>query len=343
MKICLIIVFNHRYDKNLEKLREIYRDKFDNIKFLVPFYDGKDADVFPVFESSHYFQGYFAQAYSYISDDSFDHYIFIADDILLNPQINQNNILNELGVGQHDGYITSCESLCDFSIYWPNTIDALERLDASTGVNYRELLPHIDVANNAFTSKGIYNVEINNSNLLRNNRIQPFQFSRALSHILDRSWSKSKLLNRITSKAIKLCFKSAAINAKLEIALNIVIKHNILKLGYKLSYPLAAGYSDFIIIPKKSIQNFCYISGIFSSIKLFVEVAIPTAMVLTCDKILAEANSKSALKCKLLWDSNSITDMEREYNCDLNKLLECFPGKTSFVHPVKLSKWSYNQ
>ena len=61
--LTLVIVFNHRYDKNIAALEKIYRKKFFNIKFLVPFYNGDREDVIPIYENSHYFQGYFAQGY----------------------------------------------------------------------------------------------------------------------------------------------------------------------------------------------------------------------------------------------------------------------------------------
>lgn len=62
MKICLTIIFNHRYDDNIKKLKRIYRGRFSEIRFIVPFYDLSDEDVIPVFESSYNFQGYLAQA-----------------------------------------------------------------------------------------------------------------------------------------------------------------------------------------------------------------------------------------------------------------------------------------
>jgi hypothetical protein len=63
MSICLIVVFNHRYEKNLAQLREIYKNRFSHVYYLMPFYQGKDFDVIPVYESSFHFQGYFTQGF----------------------------------------------------------------------------------------------------------------------------------------------------------------------------------------------------------------------------------------------------------------------------------------
>ena len=38
--VALIIVFNHRYDKNIPLLESIYEGRFSSIYHLVPFYDG---------------------------------------------------------------------------------------------------------------------------------------------------------------------------------------------------------------------------------------------------------------------------------------------------------------
>lgn len=46
-KIGLVIIFNHPYAKNLEKLRSIYGERFSILRFLMPFYDGNEPDVCP--------------------------------------------------------------------------------------------------------------------------------------------------------------------------------------------------------------------------------------------------------------------------------------------------------
>ena len=46
----LIIIYNHRFDQNIEKLNKIYGERFSKIYHLVPFYDGDLPNVIPVFE-----------------------------------------------------------------------------------------------------------------------------------------------------------------------------------------------------------------------------------------------------------------------------------------------------
>ena len=95
-KICLSFIFNHQYEKNIPKLREIYGDRFSTIRYLSPFSTyNDDQDVIPIYETSINFQGYIAQSFKYLPNDC-DYYIFCADDLLLNPDFNENNILDRL-------------------------------------------------------------------------------------------------------------------------------------------------------------------------------------------------------------------------------------------------------
>ena len=102
-KICLSIVFNHQFEKNIPKLREIYGQKFSTIRYLSPFSESKDDEVIPIYESSIHFQGYFAQAYLHLPKD-FDYYVFCADDLLLNPELNEGNLIEKLNCNR-SGYI----------------------------------------------------------------------------------------------------------------------------------------------------------------------------------------------------------------------------------------------
>lgn len=92
MKIALFVVYNHRYDKNIPRIEALYSGRFSNVFHLVPFYDGDKENVIAVYESSYYFQSYIAQAYHRIKNDGYTHYITVADDMIINPAITENNI-----------------------------------------------------------------------------------------------------------------------------------------------------------------------------------------------------------------------------------------------------------
>ena len=106
IKICLVILFNHRFDNNIPILRKIYADKFNTIRFLVPFYDGNDKDVIPVYECSYQFQGFLIQAYEKLVQTQSDYYFFIADDMVLHPDIDQSNVLERINMVDKDVFIS---------------------------------------------------------------------------------------------------------------------------------------------------------------------------------------------------------------------------------------------
>lgn len=102
--IALIVIFNHRFDRNIPILDGLLRGKWSNIFYIVPFYDGDRDDVITVYESSYCYQGYIAQAYQKLKEYKFDHFVFIGDDMVLNPNLTEKNILSELGIGRNDSY-----------------------------------------------------------------------------------------------------------------------------------------------------------------------------------------------------------------------------------------------
>lgn len=55
-KVALVVIYNHRYDKNIARVKSIYAKRFSYIYHVMPFYDGDKQDVIPVFESSYCFQ-----------------------------------------------------------------------------------------------------------------------------------------------------------------------------------------------------------------------------------------------------------------------------------------------
>ena len=108
------------------------------------------------------------------------------------------------------------------------------------------------------------------------------------------------------------------------------------KKSYNLSYPIVGSYSDIFIISAKSIKKFCHYCGIFAATKLFVEVALPTSVVLSSDEIITEKDL--CLQGKALWTNEDYQELEK-YENSLTKLMTGFPPKYIYLHPVKLSKW----
>ncbi|MCR5671768.1 MAG: hypothetical protein K6G10_12245 [Butyrivibrio sp.] len=110
-KTALVIIFNHRFEQNLPALRKIYGDKFSELVFLMPFYTGSDPDVIPVYESSFCFNGFVTQARERLSKIDADFFLFVADDMLIDPAIDEWNAAKKLGIEEKEVYHTKIENL----------------------------------------------------------------------------------------------------------------------------------------------------------------------------------------------------------------------------------------
>ena len=95
------------------------------------------------------------------------------------------------------------------------------------------------------------------------------------------------------------------------------------------------------------MERFAHYCGVFGATSLFVEVAIPTALILASEKKIKtekdiSKNGRSYWKTAnnvfcdnpaYLWDN-----LENEYK-DLNDIINRFPEDAIYIHPVKISKW----
>lgn len=153
MKICLFVIYNHRYDKNISTIEKIYCNNFKYIYHIIPFYNGKKDNVIPVYESSYYFQGYISQAYQHLKNKDFSHYFIIADDMLINPALNDNNLFEKIGINESDVYFPNFRSLNN-SPNWIWKQQALNWKINQAGVEVQNILPKAEIVKNIFREKG---------------------------------------------------------------------------------------------------------------------------------------------------------------------------------------------
>lgn len=248
-KLCLVVIFNHRFDRNLPALRELLAGKFSHVRFLVPFYRGGDPDVIPVFDSSSTFQGYIAQAYPHLCKEGFTHYVFTADDLLLNPRLDENNLLASLTLGPGDAYIQELRSITDVTFHWPFLHPTLEATRFNNFVNAEPELPGRE---EAFRRLAAHGVRVTTFGL------KTLRFGQG-------SWRwkiRSLLINAL------FLYRSQAVR--------------------QVVYPLAMSYSDFLVVPAAVMADFCHYCGVFAAMGVFVECAIPTALALAAPSIKLE-------------------------------------------------------
>lgn len=308
MKTALIIIFNHKYEKNIPILDRIYKDRFSYIYYLMPFYQGTDPRVICVYENSYFFQGYIAQGINQIYDPSFDHYFFIADDLILNPNINENNYADWFLVDEKTCYLPEIKEFHRLSSYWRWVKEAFEFDIKRKGVEAARELPPAKEALELFKKHGY--------------DFQPLKFNQIYRFKL------SNLYYRRFSQYIPLF-------TWIKLRLKFIGIHD-----FKLPYPICGSYADAFIINSASIELFSHYTGVFSALELFAELAIPTSMILSSERIVTEKNLSR--KGRALWNKEDFQEL-LVYNNNLLKLLNEFPDSYLYYHPIKLSKWDASE
>ena len=153
-KICFSVLFNHRYDQNIPILKKLYSNRFTTLRFLIPFIEwSHDSDIIPIIETSVHFQGYFTQAFKHLPDDS-DYYIFCADDLIINPAPNENNIIDSLNC-RDAGYIKYLNPISEHSFAWHKFDECVKFPPDDCVVPYTSLLPSYNEIISAFTRHNI--------------------------------------------------------------------------------------------------------------------------------------------------------------------------------------------
>ena len=314
MKICLIVLFNHRYDKNLPLLEEMYRDRFSNRFYLVPFYDGDMDNVIPVYGRSIFFETYIAQAYTVLKNRGFDYFYIVADDMVINPVINENNLLDFFELREGESWIPHLRTLSEQPYFWVGSLLSYIYKPKQKYVEAKGELPDIEEANKLFEKQGLYNA----MQLSRKDVFRQFTFD-------------------ISSMANK---------ARLAIRILTRLRHPFRKTA-NLAYPLVASYSDTLLVSGETMPKFAHYCGVFGATSLFVEVAIPTALVLASEKRIKTErditkNGRSYwYSCDNVFceDTHYTWDnLEKEYK-NLEDMVARFPKDAIYLHPVKLSKW----
>ena len=116
-KVALVVIYNHQYNKNIAVIEKLYENRFSEMYHLVPFYEGNNPNVIPVYVNSFYFQGYISQGLSSFFNKKYEHYFFIGDDLILNPLINENNYKQHMKLDSSTSFIPNLSSLKSLNIF----------------------------------------------------------------------------------------------------------------------------------------------------------------------------------------------------------------------------------
>ena len=304
-----MVIYNHHFPANIEPINRLYDSRFSEICHLLPFPVSADDSAKSVGRSSHHFQGYVYDAREELLSYNCDRYLFIADDLLLNPSVSESTLDELFGLsGVDDVFISELKPLSDLPGYWSHAEGALRFEPRSAGLDIRHAIPSFDEAREMLKSHGVFSEKVNSKAFFRSGRHRTHYRIQTLFGVLN-SW---------------VCR-----------ALGIVATTKPLQVTQPLLYPLAYGYSDIFLVPRGILPNFARLCGAFAAAGLFVEIALPTALALSSGVIRTQ--SDSPLGGGPLWGKD--VEKLKLIAQDLDSLLERFPHEWLFVHPVKLSEW----
>jgi hypothetical protein len=309
--LAAVFLFNHRFEKNVAKLEAMYADRFSDRQYIMPFARAPGERVVPVYETSWNFSGHIAQAIPNLRHEGISHYAFIADDLILNPALNEHNLLDALSVGPRAGYIKSLASIEANRYRWWRALHERRRFDEqASGFDHFAELPDSREAEAKFQRLGIPTTPQGKRpwrrislTLHRYARYRPWTTVRDFG-----GWARRKP-----------------------------------------SYPLLYGYSDFVVVPAEALERFGHYCGVLAAMNVFAEVAVPTALALACDEVVTELvlgedfesrgrrNPQSRFQGVELWGLPEIQSFNAPLNGSLDRLVTEFPADWLYVHPVKLS------
>lgn len=313
LKPALVVVYNHKYPQNIPIIEEIYAPRFARIYHLMPFYQpqkrsAKKYNIISVYDSSHYFQGFMAQGLQGYYQKDTSHYIFLADDLFLNPKINQDNYQEYFGLSADTAYISRLNSLETPFLRkgWDHNYKSYGFVRKPNGLNEIRELPSFNEAMKKFKLLGLATDNFN---------------------------EQAKPLIIMDLLASVYCKPHPRLHPLYWLIQLIRIKNKLSP--YRLNYPLVWGGSDIVIVAGSKIHKFCHYCGIFAAANLFVEIAVPTSMVLTHDKISLIENlvHKRVIPLK---PAQTFSLLVKNDN-SIRKLLQNWPDDYLYLHPVKIS------
>lgn len=313
--VCLVVVYNHNFERNIPIIKRIYADRFSMVVQIMPFYRGTDPSVIGVYDCSYQYSGYIAQASSRLISLTMlrkpSHYVFVADDMVINPRLNEENIVTYLKIAPGEAFhprywILSTDLFLKW--YWgPSSI--VNVCCASNACEWRAALPSIDIARNIFESKGLdWRKMVSLADVVRMYKKLTVRFTNPYCIVFTEPYDQLKKLVKDDPEEEKM-------------------------------YPLVGGFSDFFAVPSQAMSDFCHYCGVFAAMRAFVETAIPTSLVLSCHQV------KTLDTCKLKAENgvanNDIRDaLFLRYQGNYKELVAGFAADMLYIHPVKLSKWN---
>lgn len=319
-KTSLVVIYNHNYERNIPLIRKMYQDRFSQVLQIMPFYTGSDQDVIGVFGNSFQFHGYIAQARPVLESLECDRFLFIGDDLILNPRLNEQTISSMMKLEKDDCFYPGFHDVsCGDCLRGTMEAHNFEYPPAGIDDAVLKRLPSKEEAFLILRGKGLMGS-------MSLSRVKPYF-----------TLFKKPLMTNLYENYKTLRARAWHVRNLLRYKIN----------PQTASYPVVFGYSDIFSLPKHRFSYFCKTLEIFSSIRMFVELAIPTALALTDWNIVQESDLD--LKSLNVWfpldpklfaaKMEIIENFEAMTSRAIENLAKSFPSDYLYIHPVKLSNW----
>ena len=306
MTVTTCVLFNHPYPDNIPILREIFSPRYRDLVFTQPLVRSQDPDVFTTYRGSYTFHGQIADIADQLLTRGSEYYIFVQDDVLLNPRFNDRELVERLGVAADGGFIPEVAPLGGQLSWWPwafrtiwQTYYPMNNLAGSGVENLMGLLPDGSALRSRLSKQyGLNFVPLNYDRNSDFSTLYPFV--------------DPGLRNAAVRVLIEGLFSSSPERDAVE-----------------LPFPYCRAMSDFFVVGRSAFRKFSEMVGWFAAADIFAEVAIPTAL-LACAAHVTQARDVG-FQVDWRWgmDRNAI---------EVNSVVTQFQESLLLVHPLKLSK-----
>lgn len=290
----LVILFNHPFPKNIGKLRAIYGERFDDIVFLMPVIRVDDPAVITVYRGGFNFHGHVADALDALEARGSELYMFCQDDLLLHPALTPSSFWQNASFDQHDGFIPEPKSFSGPGHEdWFWNDRVLSRLAEPTS-------PLFGGGVEAFTRHlpGVDEARV---------RFARYNID---AMVYPKPWPPKPGWAGLLGRAVKGKASPAP-----------------------LPYPLAVAFSDFFALRRDALRPVGQYLGLFAAMDLFVEVSIPSAMILGCQNVATLGDTPWSVHI----DWTDRNELASRAPTDLETVYEGFGNSLLYTHPVKLS------
>lgn len=326
-KTTLCVLFNHPYPANIPILEEMLSGKFDRVYFVLPNTVSPREDVITSYRGSHLFHGMIVDAAPRLLKDDSSYYFFMQDDVLINPRFSGEDWVRILRLDPGGAFLPKCVPIGGDVSDWPWWLGVLWKMRApmnvvsGTGIeNWRSLLPDVEQSFAEMERKYgfVFRPIENKKPILDYDTLPNWELRQTLNRAL-----VDGIFARGLGKGIRLLFPFFRGMSDF-----FAMNREATGKGIRPLFPFCRGMSDFFAVNRATMEKLVHLFGVFAAMQVFVEVAIPTALLLAADRVTTEQD----LGLKLEWYWND--DRSR---LDFEAISAGFAEDVVSVHPIKLS------